>query len=462
MLHEGLVQFPLLDLEKKVDLIDNTKEFSKNDYTKCDVKISILNIGTELTSGQITNTNASWISKKLNEFGLKTNSQVTVPDDHFTITEYFKQLSQTSDLIFITGGLGPTSDDFTRITISKSLSLELVWSPIAWDWITKRLTERQIDIKENQKQQCFFPDGSYILSNANGTAFGFAVNSLGKKVFCLPGPPREISAIWDDHVDPWLKKSQSNLVPWQTDIWEILGIPESEIANQIENNLKNCPLEIGYRVHHPYVDFKLSYFTNENYSQWTRRADELLSKYNPRKNKIGIPSDFLNNLKVAHSANPQIKQLSFTEILGHSFLFNRIASLLRKDFFNSEIAVQFNTTLISKSFGCENVELNSIDTKDDIVSLESFKISKKSLDIKSLTKISFEIHLSSALNSVNGMADSDYVAICILGFRKKIKIYQVFNKTFPALSLEERNHQIAIEKALLFWTEILKEIGDNV
>jgi len=227
------------------------------------VRAAVLGVGSELTSGQIGNSNALWISQRLKAMGLLTSTHLVVPDDKSLILDGLEFCAQKSDLIFVTGGLGPTSDDFTRDLISQWSKLDLEFDPATWDHIVERLRFRGIATEEFQKQQCYFPKRSTILKNTLGTAHGFYLHANHKDIFVLPGPPREIEAIWKDHVFPWLVNFTEKIDRHVTLSWDILGKSEGELARITEDILRGSGLEIGYRVHMPYVEIKVSFFQSE-------------------------------------------------------------------------------------------------------------------------------------------------------------------------------------------------------
>ena len=131
---------------------------------------SILSIGTELTTGQILNKNSTWLSQKLQPFGIKVAMHLTIPDDRPLILQSLNYLSSNSELIFITGGLGPTSDDFTRDLISEWSQKKMIFDQVSWLQIQERLSSRGFVVRDIQKQQCYFPDGAKILINSAGVS----------------------------------------------------------------------------------------------------------------------------------------------------------------------------------------------------------------------------------------------------------------------------------------------------
>jgi molybdenum cofactor synthesis domain-containing protein len=156
------------------------------------MKAIVLGIGTELVDGQIVNKNAAWISEKLKKIGLTTALHLVVPDDKKLILEALDFCAQYADLMFVTGGLGPTTDDFTREVISTWTNLELKFDEDSWQHIKDRLEPRGYVVKDIQRQQCFYPAGSVVLKNSEGTANAFYLEAKDKKIFVLPGPPREM------------------------------------------------------------------------------------------------------------------------------------------------------------------------------------------------------------------------------------------------------------------------------
>jgi molybdenum cofactor synthesis domain-containing protein len=291
------------------------------------MKASILAIGTELTSGQILNKNASSISARLKKFGVVTELQATVPDDRATILETLKFLENKTELLFVTGGLGPTSDDFTREVISEWINRPLTFDENSWTHIQERLTSRGFSVQEMQKQQCYFPKDSSVLSNSEGTANAFRFQHQKMDVFVLPGPPREIEAVWRDHIQSVLLAKTDGLNKVVTRSWDTIGKGESDVAFQVEETLKNRPrntfFEIGYRVHLPYVEVKLSYFSKDeaDWAFWVDKVEKLLAP-------MTISRDFSD---VAELVLKRLKDTDFTfyDYVSDGFLHARLSPFLK-------------------------------------------------------------------------------------------------------------------------------------
>jgi len=227
------------------------------------LKAATLAVGTEVVDGQITDRNSAWISDKCVVAGLEVIEHRAVPDDREKIAEALRQLSEKCDVLFVTGGLGPTSDDFTRDLIADVFNAPLEFDPASWDKIVKRFEARGAVAKPIQRQQCFFPKGALILENPAGTANAFSLQMPNVMIVTLPGPPAEIAAVWDLH----LAKKIESLVPAgdheDLHLWQTLGLGEGDIAEKVEEAIKGSGLRVGYRVHLPYVEVKV----------WVRRIE---------------------------------------------------------------------------------------------------------------------------------------------------------------------------------------------
>lgn len=235
------------------------------------IRVSTLAVGTEITDGQILDRNSQWLSEKMLELACEIVEHRAVPDDREKILRGLRDLSGLSDILFVTGGLGPTSDDFTRECVAQYLADQgapdaLVWSPEAWTWAEERLKSRGSPITENQKQQCFFPAGTSLLKNNQGTAFGFFIRKNGNLLVCLPGPPLEIESIWRAGLEQVIRSlvGASKRSKRRLSILRTMGIGEGALAFAVEEILtavstkyKAPRLEVGYRAHAPYVEIKI-------------------------------------------------------------------------------------------------------------------------------------------------------------------------------------------------------------
>ncbi len=197
----------------------------------------IICVGTELLLGNIANTNAVYISNKLSELGIDVFYQTAVGDNSLRLKETFINALGRSDIIIITGGLGPTSDDITKETVAEALRLPLVIDEASKNHIDDYFTSTGRVPTESNYKQALAPKGSAIIQNTVGTAPGYCIEKSGKRVFLLPGPPKELTAMFESAVFPYLHGISDSLIV--SHYVRIFGIGESKIEEMLGDLVKS-------------------------------------------------------------------------------------------------------------------------------------------------------------------------------------------------------------------------------
>jgi nicotinamide-nucleotide amidase len=193
------------------------------------MKAEIIAVGTELLIGQIANTNARYISKKLNEYGISVYYHTVVGDNKGRMTEILKTALERSDVIVLTGGLGPTEDDLTKETVCEYLNIKLELDNDILASIEDYFKHKNIVMAKSNSKQAYVPDGAIVLYNQKGTAPGFCINHKDKKIVILPGPPVEMEPMFDDFLIRYLSKE----VTIYSRFINIFGIGESAVEERI-------------------------------------------------------------------------------------------------------------------------------------------------------------------------------------------------------------------------------------
>ena len=162
----------------------------------------ILSIGDEITSGAIADTNAQWLSIRLEQMGLRVLRHVTVGDDLTALTDAFRTAIERADVVVATGGLGPTADDLTREALAKAAGVELAFFPDAYEHCRRLFERRGRVMPEQNRLQAISPVGTRHIPNPDGTALGIdlSVPRNGRpanRVFCVPGVPAEMRVCWN-------------------------------------------------------------------------------------------------------------------------------------------------------------------------------------------------------------------------------------------------------------------------
>ena len=162
----------------------------------------IVSVGTELLMGQVVNTDAQFIAQRLAPLGFQVFYHTTVGDNVKRLTAVVHQAVERSDVVVFTGGLGPTDDDLTKDTVASALGLTVEPIPEEVERLKKHFETRGYDFTPNNLKQASFPKSAYILPNAFGTAPGCIMTAGDKTAILLPGPPRELFPMFQNHVMP--------------------------------------------------------------------------------------------------------------------------------------------------------------------------------------------------------------------------------------------------------------------
>ncbi|MBM7556031.1 competence/damage-inducible protein A [Halanaerobacter jeridensis] len=203
------------------------------------MKAEIITIGTELLLGQIVDTNSQWIAERLAEMGIDLYYKTTVGDNVGRLKEVLEQSVERADLVITTGGLGPTQDDITREVVAEALNRDLIKNEAALEEIKSYFSETGRQMTENNITQSFLPKGSQIISNDNGTAPGFLIDSEEIILASVPGVPLEMKAMISDFIIPYLQEEHKlDKEVIQSRVIKTCGIGESSLEDKIDDILR--------------------------------------------------------------------------------------------------------------------------------------------------------------------------------------------------------------------------------
>jgi len=222
----------------------------------------LLNTGTELLLGDVPDAHLSFIAREIFALGLRFEEQRTVPDGE-AIRDALKELFSRAEIVFVTGGLGPTSDDITRDIVAGLLGLELVEDVGLLESLKQRLAVRKIKWVPSIGRQAQVPDGAQVLANENGSAPGLYLKAnINPKIssphlFVLPGPPRELRPMFKESVLPLLR-SIVKVPTIERRLYKITGIGESNVEELIGAKVLAIPgIELGYCARPSEVDVRV-------------------------------------------------------------------------------------------------------------------------------------------------------------------------------------------------------------
>lgn len=195
----------------------------------------IVSIGNEILFGKTVNTNASFIADQLYKMGIEVQKVITIGDQKGEIQETLQQVFQETDLVLVTGGLGPTKDDITKNVVCDYFKIPLVMHQPTLDHISKMFKDRGFTLTEVNRKQAEIPENAIVLQNDNGTAPGLWIEQNGKILIMMPGVPFEMKTIFSKNVIPLLEKRiNSNSIIIHKEIITA-GIGESALSEMIES-----------------------------------------------------------------------------------------------------------------------------------------------------------------------------------------------------------------------------------
>lgn len=204
----------------------------------------LINIGDELLIGQVVNTNAAFIGQQMTAAGFEITDVITIGDDGQAIREAVERAMSKTDVVLMTGGLGPTKDDITKKVICDIFQRELVMDEATLQQVTDMFAARGLELTETNRQQAAVPQGCVVLTNTLGTAPGLWMEKDGKVLISLPGVPFEMEKLIKDEVIPRLKAGPYNSSALLYKVLQCTNITESGLSDLLEEYEKQLPDEL--------------------------------------------------------------------------------------------------------------------------------------------------------------------------------------------------------------------------
>jgi nicotinamide-nucleotide amidase len=215
---------------------------------------AVLSIGTELTRGELTNTNAGWLSEQLTLLGCEVTEHLTVADDVPQIADALRHLAQRHTYLVVTGGLGPTTDDLTAEAAARAAGVRLVRHEPSLEAIKRRFAAFNREMSPSNAKQADLPETATALENPVGTAPGFAMTLGTCRAFFMPGVPHEMQRLFADHVHPAVGphvERRSHQIVLRT-----FGMTESQVG-ELLSGITAPGVTIGYRATFPEIEVKV-------------------------------------------------------------------------------------------------------------------------------------------------------------------------------------------------------------
>ncbi len=212
----------------------------------------VLTIGDELLRGEIVDSNKSLLSDRLLGLDIETRFQTSVRDDPADMVDAFRRAASRSDVVLVSGGLGPTRDDLTAEILARAFGRELVLDEPALETIRAFFRAIDREMTPNNAKQARFPQGAEVLPNPIGTAPGFLVEEGGVAFFCMPGVPRELDRMLDEQVLPRLAaRAGDGRRVVRAALLRTFGMGESTLDDELADVAEKGAVSLGFRTSFP-------------------------------------------------------------------------------------------------------------------------------------------------------------------------------------------------------------------
>lgn len=305
--------------------------------------IGFLATGDELIEGNTLNTNSKLIAEILHSEGFSIGNHLMSGDSEEDMINCIEFLQKKHKAIIITGGLGPTSDDRTRYALSQVTRETLIPFDAALKHIESRLSHANLPMTDGNYQQCLFPKNATLFSNPYGTAFGCHVKTTEHDYYLLPGPPRECVPMFTHWALPILsEEAKTGLVQLK---WRLFGVAEGDIANRLDEAVKDIPCRTGYRLDIPYTECKV-YCAPEDVNLVTNTLKPIL-----------LPHQlFPDNQKASAVLIQLLKAKNLKINLHDSVTGGRLETLLHRQDMHDHVYFQEPFAEDAPHFYCEGLE----------------------------------------------------------------------------------------------------------
>jgi len=213
----------------------------------------LLTIGDELLRGEIVDTNAAFLADRLVRLEVETRFHTTVRDDPADMTDAFRRAVRRSDLVLVSGGLGPTRDDLTVAVLAAAFGRKLQLHEPSLAAIEAFFARFDREMAENNRKQALLPSGAAVLPNPLGTAPGCLLEEEGTLFFCMPGVPRELIRMMDEQVMPRIRErvTRSSGEVVRAALLRTFGMGESNLDQELRDLAQDPHLALGFRTAFP-------------------------------------------------------------------------------------------------------------------------------------------------------------------------------------------------------------------
>ena len=318
----------------------------------------IITIGDEILYGQTLDTNSHWISSKLDEIGIKVRRKTTIGDTREEILTSFREAEERADVILITGGLGPTSDDLTKPLLTEYFNTRLVMNPEALSHLESMYKRANRVLSETNRKQAELPEACQMVINHMGTAPGMWFEKGNKVFVSMPGVPYEMKTMMENQVLARLKEKYVDQIIHHR-IIQTVGVPESTLADMIQEWERALPshVKLAYLPSLGQVKLRLTSIGN-NLEALKKETQTLIDQVLPKIKKyvFGFDSDELEAM-IGKMLMEKNKTIALAESCTGGYVSHLLTSIPGS-------SVYFKGSVVSYAY---DVKENTLDVDHDLM-----------------------------------------------------------------------------------------------
>lgn len=291
------------------------------------MNIEIINTGSELLLGRVLNTHQQFLCRKLADAGYEVTRQVAIADTGEAIQEAVREAMTRSQLIIVTGGLGPTSDDITRDKIAELLDCELQEDPAVVEHVRSFFARRSRPMPDSTRIQAMIPAGAEVIVNHHGTAPGLVIPAGDSSLIMLPGPPRELHPMFSKQILPLIQERYPFGGGFASVTLKSTGVGESLMEEMLDEPLADLVQEgliVGFCARVGEVDIRLA-ASGEGSRELVARAEKIAREVSS-EHIYGSEDETLDQ-KIVELLTSQGKTLSLAESCTGGYIGHRITNV---------------------------------------------------------------------------------------------------------------------------------------
>jgi len=412
------------------------------------MKACIVTIGDEILIGQIIDSNSVWLSQQLTSLGIDVVRMMSISDDDQAIISALDECLALSDIILLTGGLGPTKDDITKKSLAQYFNRDMVFDQGLFNKICSYFNKTGIPVTELHRQQCYMPSDIVSLENNMGTAPGMIFKEGSKWIVSMPGVPYEMQHIFSEALLPELKEVIPSLDSIYYRTIRTAGVGETRLAELISDIIDDFPKQISLAYLPSLGHVKLRLTTKEAY-EYSQKLDAFVDRISER---LGIKVYGYDNILLEEALKRDFEKaglmLATAESCTGGFLGHRITSIPGSSSYFLGSIVCYSNDLKNKLLGVKSQTLKSHGAVSEETVLEMLE------GVLNITGADIGVSVSGIAGPIGGTVEKPVGTIWMAWGNKENKKTRKLQLSKDRLKNIEYSSVAAMNSLRLFLTEL--------